>query len=172
MEKYNFYFLLMVLSIAISPELRNDVTKQVPIIPGMDSHAVYDTMDHIRIVNSYMKLKEKSFQLKATPGDVEKLINFYNDSIRVEHIFSPDLIIPVIGKKDIRNGMVSHLGETKDVSLSIINRIAYKSVVIIQWKMFRKVIQKDGSWIREEKEIVSLFEFDRQGKMLYIMEYV
>src|SRR5690242_5438105 len=72
------------------------------------------------IIKAYLKTQEKIMQQNATTEDVEKVMDFYSDSLYYEHVLSAEKKFIFHGKDDLRSGYISHLGETSNAKITLL----------------------------------------------------
>ena len=121
------------------------------------------------IIKEYLRSKEKIMQHKATTEDVEKLMSFYSDSLYYEHVLSPEKKFVFHGKDDLRSGYISHLGETNNAKITLLNLIEKQNIVIVEYSLTREIISSHKT---EESKIVSIFEFDDSRKIKHMTDYM
>ena len=102
----------------------------------------------------------------AGKDEVEKVLAFCTDNVVYEHA---EFHAKVEGKENMRSGMSSHFGETRNPKFTIQNKIAGHNMVVIESTQAFEV-QKDGKWEPESRKRVTLFEFD-QNKIARIVDY-
>jgi len=123
------------------------------------------------IVRSFLFAKQQSYQEKATKENVEVVLNFCSEDIKYDHVLSPDKKFSFDGKKLWRSGAVSHLGETRNVKITITKLIEKQNVVIVEYELSREV--KDGqNWQKSKSTIVSVIEFDKKNKIARMTDYL
>jgi hypothetical protein len=89
------------------------------------SHEVNDTKSNLDIIKAYLQVRQKSMHQNATPEDIDRVMSFYADSLYYEHVLSSKKKFVFHGKDDLRNGYISHLGETKNVKIILVNTFKY-----------------------------------------------
>src|SRR3954470_18982899 len=101
---------------------------------AMNTHAfsTQDTASEVKsnldIIKAYLQARQKSMQEDAGEDDIEKVMNFYSDSLYYEHVLSPEKKFVFHGKDDLRNGYASHIGETRNVKIALINYIEKQNI--------------------------------------------
>ena len=126
----------------------------------------------LKIAKGFLLAKEKTFQEKATSQDVDSFLSFCSDSVQYEHILSPDKKFSFTGKEQWRDGVISHLGETRNAKIEIVKSIERQNIVIIEYNLYRE-IKTGGSWKKDSKKItVSVLEFDKDKKIKKITDYL
>src|SRR5664279_4180207 len=70
----------------------------------------------IPMARMFLQANENLYQITAMKSDIDKVLNFCEDSIEYDHILSPDKKFSYSGKSLWRSGTVSHLGETRNVN--------------------------------------------------------
>jgi hypothetical protein len=93
------------------------------------------------IIKMYLKAKEKIMQQDATVEDVEKVMHFYSDTLYYEHVLSAEKKFLFHGKDDLRSGYISHLGETGNAKITVLNLIEKQNIVIVEYSSKRKLSQ-------------------------------
>ena len=121
------------------------------------------------IIKEYLKSKENIMQQNATTKDVGKLMSFYSDSLYYEHVLSPEKKFVFHGKDDLRSGYTSHLGETNNAKITLLNLIERQNIMIVEYSLTREIISSHKT---EESKIVSIFEFDDSGKIKHMTDYL
>ena len=121
------------------------------------------------IIKMYLKAKEKIMQQDATVEDVEKVMHFYSDTLYYKHVLSAEKKFLFHGKDDLRSGYISHLGETGNVKITVLNLIEKQNIVIVEYSSKREIISTHKT---EESQIVSLYEFDNNGKIKHMVDYL
>ena len=124
---------------------------------------------NVNIIEAYLKAKEKTMQENATKDDVENLLAFYADSLYYEHILSPEKKFIFKAKEDLRNGYMDHLGETRNVKITMINHIEKQNVVIAEYSIQREIISTGKT---EKSSTVSFYELDESGKIKHVIDYL
>src|SRR6266498_4684686 len=79
----------------------------------------------------------KAYRLK----DVEKVMDFYSDTLYYEHMLSSEKKFIFNGKNDLRNGYVSHLGETRNVKITLLNLIEKQNILVAEYSIQRELSQ-------------------------------
>ena len=120
-------------------------------------------------IKEYLKIKEKIMQQNSTTEDVEKLMSFYSDSLYYEHVLSPEKKFAFHGMDDLRSGYTSHLGETANAKITLLNLIERQNIVIVEYSLTREIISSHKT---EETKIVSVFEFDDNRKIKHMTDYL
>jgi len=121
------------------------------------------------IIKMYLKAKEKIMQQDATVEDIEKVMHFYSDTLYYEHVLSAEKKFLFHGKDDLRSGYISHLGETGNAKITVLNLIEKQNIVIVEYSSKREIISNHKT---EESQIVSLYEFDNNGKIKHMVDYL
>ena len=121
------------------------------------------------IIKEYLKSKENIMQQNATTEDVEKLMSFYSDNLYYEHVLSPEKKFAFHGMDDLRSGYTSHLGETANAKITLLNLIERQNIVIAEYSLTREIISSHKT---EETKIVSVFEFDDNRKIKHMTDYL
>lgn len=125
--------------------------------------------DGIRFIHSFLEAKEKSMQVSATENDVDKLMDFYADSLLYEHQLSPEKKFSFSGKNDLQRGIVSHLGETKNVKITLRRFMKKQNLIVAEYTLHR-IITENGKI--ENNNILSLIELDNKGKIKRMVNYL
>jgi len=125
----------------------------------------------LRLSKEFLLSKEKAYQQKATEKDVERVLNFCSDSVNYHHILSPEKKFSFSGKDLWKAGMIAHLGETKNAKIRILNFMQRQNVVIIEFELSREVQGKNG-WEKSFVTTVSVIEFDSNGKIVKLTDYL
>jgi hypothetical protein len=120
----------------------------------------------IQIAGDYLRAREASMGQSSGKEAVEKVVAFCTDDVVYEH---PEFHIKVEGKENMRSGMMSHVGETRNPKITILNKIAGHNMVVIESTEAFEV-EKDGKWEPYSRKRVTLFEFD-QNKIARIVDY-
>jgi len=121
------------------------------------------------IIKKYLNSKENIMQQNATTEDVEKLMSFYSDNLYYEHVLSPEKKFAFHGMDDLRSGYTSHLGETANAKITLLNLIERQNIVIVEYSLTREIISSHKT---EETKIVSVFEFDDNRKIKHMTDYL
>ena len=121
------------------------------------------------IIKEYLKSKENIMQQNATTEDVEKLMSFYSDNLYYEHVLSPEKKFAFHGMDDLRSGYTSHLGETANAKITLLNLIERQNIVIVEYSLKREITSSHKT---EETKIVSVFEFDDNRKIKHMTDYL
>ncbi len=124
---------------------------------------------NLNIIKAYLQARQKSMQQDATSADVENVLNFYSDTLYYEHVLSADKKFIFHGKNDLRNGYLSHLGETRNVTISLVNYIEKQNILIVEYTTSREII---SSGKNEKYTTVSLYEWDESGKIKRVVDYL
>src|SRR6266496_427123 len=107
----------------------------------------------------------KAYRLK----DVEKVMDFYSDTLYYEHMLSSQKKIIFNGKSDLRNDYVSHLGETRNVKIILLNVLEKQNILVAEYSIQREIISTGKT---EDRKIVSWYEFDSSGKIKRMIDYL
>jgi len=107
----------------------------------------------------------KAYRLK----DVEKVMDFYSDTLYYEHMLSSEKKIIFNGKSDLRNDYVSHLGETRNVKITLLNLIEKQNILVAEYSIQSEIISTGKT---EDSKIVSWYEFDSSGKIKRMIDYL
>ncbi len=107
----------------------------------------------------------KAYRLK----DVEKVMDFYSDTLYYEHMLSSEKKIIFNGKSDLRNDYVSHLGETRNVKIILLNVLEKQNILVAEYSIQREIISTGKT---EDRKIVSWYEFDSSGKIKRMIDYL
>ena len=136
-----------------------------PVTPVMSNSSDSNSS----IIRSYLQAKQKIMQRDATPADVEKLMGFYSDSLYYEHVLSPEKKFIFKGKTDLQGGYSSHLGETRNVKITLLNLIEKQNILVAEYAVKREIISTGKT---EDSKIVSLYEIDSNGKIKRMIDYL
>ncbi|MDB5229653.1 MAG: hypothetical protein JWN76_458 [Chitinophagaceae bacterium] len=123
------------------------------------------------ITKEFLIAKERSYQQYATAEDVVKFLSYCGDSVVYDHILTPAKKFSFTGKDIWKRGAISHLGETRNVKIRVLNIITRQNVVIAEFSMYRETRSKDG-WKKEMGKNVSIMEFDDAKKIQKITDYL
>jgi hypothetical protein len=123
------------------------------------------------IAKRFLSAKEKSYQQTATKENINEVLNFCSDTIKYNHVLSPEKKFSFTGKAGWRSGAISHLGETRKVKLQVLNNVARQNIVIIEYTLYRE-FKTDKGWQNSKGTIISLMEFDRSGKISRLTDYL
>jgi hypothetical protein len=119
----------------------------------------------------FLKAKGRSWQRGATSSDVDAVLSFCSDSIRYDHVLSPVKMFSFTGKDIWRRGMISHLGESRNVKLTVLNTIAQQNLLVVQFLLARE-LSVNGEWRKSEETNVSIIEFGADGKIRKLTDYL
>lgn len=108
-------------------------------------------------------------QENATPADIDRVMSFYSDSLYYEHVLSAEKKFVFHGKDDLRNGYISHLGETRNVKIALINYIQKQNILVAEYFTTREIIANGKI---EEYKTVLLYELDENGKITHVIDYL
>lgn len=111
----------------------------------------------LNTIKNYLKAKQQAWQENATKEDVEKLLDFCSDSLYYEARAFCRKKFTFHGKDDLRIGYISHLGETRNVKIELINSIEKQNIVVAEYSIIREIIATGEV---ENNRTVSFFEFD------------
>ena len=133
------------------------------------SHEVSDEKSNLDIVKAYLQARQKSMQENATSEDIDRVIVFYSDSLYYEHVLSAEKKFVFHGKDGLRNGYISHLGETRNVKIALVNYIQKQNIFVAEYSTTREIIANGKV---EEYKTVSLYELDENGKIIHVIDYL
>jgi len=133
------------------------------------SHEVSDEKSNLDIVKAYLQARQKSMQENATSEDIDRVIVFYSDSLYYEHVLSAEKKFVFHGKDGLRNGYISHLGETRNVKIALVNYIQKQNIFVAEYSTTREIIANGKI---EEYKTVSLYELDENGKIIHVIDYL
>jgi len=119
----------------------------------------------------FLQANENLYQITAMKSDIDKVLNFCEDSIEYDHILSPDKKFSYSGKSLWRSGTVSHLGETRNVRLKIVHIMERQNIVIVEFNLSRE-IKEEKAWIRSDRTIISIMEFNKNRKIKKLTDYL
>ncbi|MEP6927705.1 MAG: hypothetical protein ABI834_08715 [Ginsengibacter sp.] len=128
-----------------------------------------NSQSNLSIVAHYLQAKQKLMQENATKEDVETILDFYSDTLSYEHVLSSEKKFIFHGKNDLGSGYTSHLGETRNVKIELLNSIERQNIIVAEYSIKREFT---SSGKIENSKIVSLFEFDRSGKIKRMIDYL
>ncbi len=129
----------------------------------------YSQQSNLITVKNFLQAKEKSLQQNASKEDVEKILGFYSDSLAYEHVLSPIKKFIFHGKDDLRSGYISHLGETKNVKIELINSMKKQNIIVAEYSIQREIISNSK---KENYKVISIFEFEKDGKIKRMIDYL
>lgn len=69
----------------------------------------------------------------------------------------------------MRSGYISHLGETNSVKITLLNLIEKQNILIAEYFIKREIISSGKT---EKSKIVSVYEFDNNGKIKRMTDYL
>ena len=133
------------------------------------SREVNDKKSNLDIIKIYLQARQKSMQENATFEDIDKVMSFYSDSLYYEHVLSAEKKFVFHGKDDLRNGYTSHLGETRNVKIALDNYIQKQNVLVAEYTTTREIIANGKI---EAYETVSVYELDKNGKIMHVIDYL
>jgi ketosteroid isomerase-like protein len=90
----------------------------------------------------------------ASPADVERLLEMYANDVVYEH---PRAGARIEGKPLLREGILSHLGETRAPKIQITQTIAGESFAIIELTV-KMELRQDKQWVTMERRQVVVLE--------------
>ena len=90
----------------------------------------------------------------ASPADVDRLLEMYSDDAVYEH---PHAGARIQGKSLQREGIASHLGETRAPKIQITRTIVGESFAIVELAV-KLEIRQDTRWIAMERRQVVVLE--------------
>lgn len=109
------------------------------------------------IARRYVSAQQRAMKKTASPADVDAVLAFCTDSFRYAH---PAFAAQVDGKESARQGMLSHLGETRDPVLTVRRTMtAGRSVALDVAASF--VVAESGKRVERRDLIVLTFEGER-----------
>lgn len=124
------------------------------------------------IAKMFLKAKENSYQVNASEKTVEAMLDFCADSVIYDHILSPEKKFGFSGKEIWRKGSVSHLGETRNAKIKVVDLIERQNMVIVEFTLDRE-INTDQKWVADKRNtIVSVIEFDKDKKIKKMTDYL
>jgi hypothetical protein len=132
---------------------------------------IQEENEYLKLVKLLLAAKEKSWEADATIADVDAVLNFYSDSLNYDHMISPTKHFSFTGKELLKSGIVSHLGETRNVKLKILKYIATQNVVVVEYSLKREVKTAEG-WKQQQSKSVMIIDFDSAHKIQHISEYI
>ena len=156
MAKFIFFMLLLFLTVGLSAQSEN---KNLP------------DESFLTTAKMFLQANENLYQIIATESDIDKALNFCEDSIEYDHILSPEKKFSFSGKSLWRSGAISHLGETRNVSSKILNIMARQNIVIAEFNLSREIKETDG-WKRSDRIILSIMEFNKNGRINKLTDYL
>jgi len=118
------------------------------------------------IIAKYLEARQATMLLNSTEKDVDKLLDFYTDSIVYEH---PRFKMKIEGKANNKKGLVAFLGTTKDTKIVNIKYITGINLVVSEHKITFKSKRGD-TWEEGSRTQVTLFEFEGD-KISRIVDY-
>ncbi len=121
------------------------------------------------IAKAFLLAEEQSYQQSATRENVEAVLSFCCDTVKYDHVLSPDKKFSFSGKNQWRTGSVSHLGETKNVKLEIVQCIHQQNIVVVEFTLYREVT--DGGQ-KSKGTILSIIEFNKDSKIDKLTDYL
>ncbi len=101
--------------------------------------------------------REKMMQQDATAADVDAFLAFCTDSLIYE---DPVVKMKIEGKEQIRKGMLSFLGVSRNVRSVVTKRIAAANVVVLEQTVSFEAKQPDDRWKPQSRQQVTIFEFE------------
>ena len=113
-----------------------------------------------------MAARAKMMEQNASSADVDRFLTFCADKLVYE---DPVVSVRTEGKNNIRDGMSSHLGETRNPHLHLINEIAAANVVVLEENLSFDY-QQGAAWLHQIRRQVTIFEFDGE-KIRRIADY-
>ena len=108
-------------------------------------------------------------QENATSEDIDRVIVFYSDSLYYEHVLSAEKKFVFHGKDGLRNGYISHYGETRNVKIALVNYIQKQNIFVAEYSTTKEIIANGKI---EEYKTVSLYELDENGKIIHVIDYL
>lgn len=149
--------------------------KMVLLLFAINSHAFFisDTTSQVRsnpdIIKAYLQARQRSMQEDASEKDIETLMTSYADSLYYEHVLSSQKKFIFHGKDDLQNGYISHLRETRNVKIVLVNYIEKQNIVVAEYSTTREIISTGKM---EEYKTVSFYELDENGKIVHVIDYL
>jgi hypothetical protein len=119
----------------------------------------------------FLQANENLYQITATEADIDKVLNFCEDSIEYDHFLSAKRKFSFSGKSLWRSGAVSHLGETRNVRLKILNIMTRQNMVVVEYNLSRE-IKENEDWKRSDRIVISIMEFNKNGKIKKLTDYL
>jgi ketosteroid isomerase-like protein len=112
------------------------------------------TTDSEALARRWVQRLAATMEEHATPADVDRLLNMYADDAVYEH---PRAGARIEGKALLRQGILSHLGETRAPKIEIAQTIAGESFAIIELAV-KMDIRQDTQWVAAERRQVVVLE--------------
>jgi ketosteroid isomerase-like protein len=120
--------------------------------PGTSAHAAQS--DSEAIAQRWVQRLAATMEEHASPADVDRLLEMYANDAVYEH---PHAGARVEGKALLREGILSHLGETRAPKIQITQTIAGESFAIIELTV-KLDIHQDAQWVAAERRQVVVLE--------------
>jgi ketosteroid isomerase-like protein len=121
----------------------------------------------MKLVKDYLLARNASMEHGATPADVERVLAYYADDYIYEH---PRFQARVSGKANVRQGMLSHLKETRNPHLTVSRIVGNDQAVVVEMNITAEAVDGNGKWKPFQRGGISVFEV-RNGKIARIIDY-
>lgn len=107
-------------------------------------------------VKKFFDLREQVLDQRGTPAKVEQLLSLFKEGAHYEH---PAASV-VMTMDDARRGMIAHLREGRDASITI-TRLLHGTDFTVAETTLRYLLRDDsGHWNKVERNGVAVFEMD------------
>ena len=110
--------------------------------------------DSEAIARRWVQQLAATMEEHATPSDVDRLLDMYAEDAIYEH---PHAGARVEGKALLREGIASHLGETRAPKIEIRQTIAGESFAILELTV-KMDVRRDTQWVAMERRQVVVLE--------------
>lgn len=114
----------------------------------------------------YIAAQEAAMAENATNETIENKLKLCADNVVYEHV---EFQAKVEGKENMRRGMLSHLGETRNPKFQILKVISGYNMVMVELTQSFEV-RKDDQWEQITRRRVTFFEF-QEDKIRRIVDY-
>ena len=120
-------------------------------VPGASGAAYPDSEAVARL---WVQRLTATMEEHASPADVNRLLELYADDAVYEH---PHAGARIEGKSLMREGMSSHLGETRSPKIRITRTIAGEDFAIVEFTL-KMDMRQDSKWIPMQRRQVVVLE--------------
>jgi ketosteroid isomerase-like protein len=110
--------------------------------------------DSETIARRWVQLLAATMEEHASPADVDRLLEMYAEDAVYEH---PHAGARIQGKALLRNGIASHLGETRAPHLEITRTIFGESFAVIEFAL-KMDVRQDTQWVPAARRQVVVLE--------------
>ncbi len=125
------------------------------VLSGLIVTASLTGVDSRALAGTWVERLTTTMEEHASKSDVDHLLELYAEDAVYEH---PHAGARVVGRAAMRQGMSSHLGETREPRIQIARVITGEDFAVVEFTLKADVRQGD-TWSRLERRQVVLLEF-------------